>query len=120
MKKENNNKAYSPYSFKDALGEENPLFQGIAANDSKDSINFLFKNNNINNINNDINSVDQTNENLMLKSFLEEFVNKFNSPISNLFYGIMETKSHYLSCNIIRYNFQVFSFLEFPLQHVNT
>ena len=44
---------------------------------------------------------------------------KFNSPISNLFYGVMETKSQCHGCQIIKYNFQVYSFIEFPLQEVN-
>ena len=55
----------------------------------------------------------------MLNSFLQEFKEKFNSPISNLFYGMMETKSQCQLCSIIKYNFQVYSFLEFPLQQVN-
>ena len=127
--KNNNKKSYSPYSFKDVLSKENPLFAGIAANDSKDLINFLLerfhhelniinKDNNINN--NSMNIMeDQTNEQSMLKSFLDEFKEKFNSPISNLIYGILETKSQCQGCNIIKFNFQVYSFLEFPLQQVN-
>ena len=128
-KKENNNKSYSPNSFKEVLSKENPLFAGIAANDSKDLINFLLERfhkelnviNNENNINNNsmINMLDQTNEQLMLKLFLNEFQEKYNSPISNLFYGIIETKSQCQLCNIIKYNFQIYSFIEFPLQQVN-
>ena len=34
-------KSYSPYSFKEVLSKENPLFAGVQANDSKDLINFL-------------------------------------------------------------------------------
>ena len=55
----------------------------------------------------------------MLNLFLQEFKDKFNSPISNLFYGIMETKSQCNGCKTIKYNFQVYSFVEFPLQEVN-
>ena len=127
--KEKNNKPFSPYSFKEALSKENPLFAGIAANDSKDLINFLLERFhqelNIINKNNIIdnnamnNNQNQTNEQLMLKLFLDEFKEKFNSPISNLIYGIMETKSQCQGCNIIKFNFQVYSFLEFPLQQVN-
>ena len=42
-KKEDNNKSYSPYPFKEVLSKENPLFTGIAANDSKDLIYFLLE-----------------------------------------------------------------------------
>ena len=41
--RKNNNKAYSPTSFKEVLSKENPLFAGIAANDSKDLVNFLLE-----------------------------------------------------------------------------
>ena len=125
--RKNNNKSYSPTSFKEVLSRENPLFAGIAANDSKDLINFLIERfhlelneikQNINN-NDFINQEDQTNEQLMLKLFIDEFKEKFNSPISNLFYGILETKSQCLGCKVIKYNFQIYSFLEFPLQQVN-
>ena len=128
-KRENNKMSYSPNSFKEVLSKENPLFAGIAANDSKDLINFLLErfhqelniiDKNINNNGNDnLFNIDQTNENLMLKSFLDEYTQKFNSIISNLFYGILETKSQCKGCNMIKFNFQVFSFLEFPLEQVN-
>ena len=122
-------KSYSPNSFKNVLSKENPLFAGIAANDSKDLINFLLERfhqelnvinqkNNINN-NDNFNQVEQTNEFAVLKEFLEEYSQKFNSPISHLFYGILETKSQCQGCNVIKYNFQVYNFLEFPLQQVN-
>ena len=83
------------------LIQENPLFKGIAANDSKDLINFLLERfhqelnktntKNKNNLKN--NNIDQTNEKQMLNTFLQEFKEKFNSPISDLFYGVLETKS---------------------------
>ena len=121
-------KAYSPNSFKDVLGKENSSFAGIQANDSKDLINFLLErfhqetnviNNNININNIPIQQQDQTNEKLTLQLFLDESKQNFNSPISNLFYGILETKSQCKGCNVIKFNFQVYSFLEFPLQQVN-
>ena len=123
-------KAYSPNSFKDVLGKENSSFAGIQANDSKDLINFLIErfhqelnimnSKDINNENlNPLYQPDQTNEFLMLKEFMEELNQKFNSPISNLFYGVMETKSQCQGCKIVKFNFQVYSFLEFPLQEIN-
>jgi len=39
--RDNNNKFFSPNEFKEKLSQENPLFAGIAANDSKDLIFYL-------------------------------------------------------------------------------
>ena len=55
----------------------------------------------------------------MLYSFIIDFKEKYNSPISDLFYGLMEIKSQCQGCQIIKYNFQIYSFLEFPLKQVN-
>jgi len=122
----NNNKPYSPYSFKDVLSQENELFAGIQANDSKDLINFLIERlhqelNVIkeNNNNENFYQVNQLNENEALQFFLKDFTSNFNSIISKLFYGILETKSQCKGCNMIKFNFQLYSFLEFPLQHIN-
>jgi len=129
--KENNNKPIKPTSFKEILSKENSLFAGVAANDSKDFINFLIeklheelnepKLNKDNNIKNEINinNLNQGNEMEMLKLFFSDFQNKFNSIISNLFYGILETKYHCNVCQDIKFNFQIFSFIEFHLQQVN-
>ena len=130
--KENNNKPIKPTSFKEILSKQNSLFAGVAANDSKDFINFLIeklheelnepKLNKDNNINNEINinNINYGNEMDMLKLFLSDFPIKFNSIISNLFYGILETKYHCNVCQDIKFNFQIYSFIEFHLQQVNT
>jgi len=99
--KNTKNKPYSPESFKNAISEENPLFQGIQANDSRDLINFLlesmhvelnFEKNN-NNISNILmaNPHIQTNKNQMLDIYLKDFQNNNKSIISDLFYGTHET-----------------------------
>ena len=135
-KKENNNKPYSPTSFKEVLSKENPLFKGVAANDSKDLINFLLErfhqelggkkinkknksNSKKNSIEENMGNIDQTNESQMLKFFFDDFQEKYNTPISNCFYGILETKTQCNLCKLIKFNFQIYSFLEFPLQQVN-
>ena len=41
--RKNNGKAFPPDSFKNTLSQMNPLFAGIAANDSKDLINFILE-----------------------------------------------------------------------------
>ena len=123
-KNENNKKAYSPYAFKEKLIQENPLFDGNTVNDSIDLINFLLQRfhqelNITNKKLNNYNETNQTNEEIVLKSFLEEFAEYYNSSISNLFFGVIETKSQCKECEKIYYNFQVFNYLSFPLKEVN-
>jgi len=127
--KNNKNKPYSPESFKNAIGEENPLFQGIQANDIRDLINFLLENihvelnieNNNKNISNILmsNPHIQTNKKQMLEIYLKDFQNNNKSIISDLFYGTHETIYICNNCKNIKYNYGIFFFLEFPLQQVN-
>ena len=120
----NNGKAYSPDSFKNILSQMNPLFAGIAANDSKDLINFLLEtfhtelNKPTAKINNMITPQDQKDELRMFNLFFEEMQHNFQSKISDLFYGVLETQSRCLKCQGIKYNFQIYSFIEFPLEQV--
>jgi len=118
---------YPPYDFKDTLSQENPLFAGIAANDSKDLINFLLerfhqelnlvdKNKIINNGDENVNQMDEMQT---FNAFLKEYFQSNQSVIVETFYGIVETKSKCGGCNITKYNFQIYSFLEFPLKEVN-
>ena len=120
--------SFSPNTFKNVLSKENPLFSGIAANDSKDLLNFLLErlHNELNkkedqNISNNIQIIEQAqlNEELIKKIFFDDFTKKFRSIISDLFYFTIETKTKCCGCNNIKYNFQVCPFLEFPLEEVN-
>ena len=128
--KNNSKRYYEPYNFKTKIGEKNPLFAGIAANDSKDLILFIFQelhkelnhienqyNININNELNNINS-DQTNEELEYKIFSNDYYKVNNSFIQKLFYGEQATINFCHNCSIKRYNFNIFSFLIFPLEKV--
>ncbi len=125
----NKQKCYSPYDFKKKLSQENILFAGNFANDSKDLINFLLErihtelnvinNNNYNEDDFLVNNIDQLDENKVLNKFKKELEVKYNSIISNLFHGILETKSKCLKCECLKYNFQIFSFIEFPLKAIN-
>ena len=125
--KSNNGKSYAPHNFKNVLSELNPLFAGIAANDSKDLISFLLERfhqetniidtKNIND--NMISNADQLNENKMFNIFSTDMMARYKSIISDLFYGILETKTQCTNCKRIKYNFQVYSFLEFPLEQIN-
>ena len=129
----NNNSNYSPNAFKNILSQLDPLFQGVAANDSKDLINFILQrlhaelNSNINNdINNDNIFINQYDEQNVLQHFLDDFQLRERSIISGLFFGIIETKTECLNCKLINqsnnifnplysYNFQIINFIIFPL-----
>ena len=125
--KEKNGKSYSPISFKNVLSEMNPLFSGIAANDSKDLINFLLEtfHQELNSVNAQqktdymISLEDQRNEQRMLEIFVNDMKSNYNSQISILFYGVLETITTCSNCKRHKYNFQIYSFLEFPLEQVN-
>jgi ubiquitin carboxyl-terminal hydrolase 2/21 len=133
----NNKKSYSPYDFKNLISEMNPLFEGIAANDSKDLVNFILqqlhselnqkKENNI--INNYYIGANQNDEKNMLNSYLVDFQKKHCSIISDIFFGTLETVTECLNCKqrnlmnginnpLYLYNFQIFNFIIFPLEEI--
>ena len=115
---------YAPEEFKNKISKMNPLFEGIAANDSKDLVNFIImtlheelNKANKNQINNTNAIIDQRNKNLVFQSFANSFMSQNCSIISDLFYGI--------NCNITDcncgskiYNFQIYFFIIFPLEEV--
>ncbi len=117
---------YPPYDFKNALSEENSLFAGVQANDSKDLINFLLErfHHELNEPNSQTSNqnmiVNQMDEMQTLNAFFVEYFSANKSIITDLFYGIVETRSRCGGCGCTKYNFQIFSFLEFPLKEVNT
>ena len=129
-KKNAKTKSFSPNKFKTVLSEENPLFSGVAANDSKDLLNFLLErlhkelnkkkieNENINNDDPDTERA-QLSEEVMKNIFIKNFTKNYRSIISDNFYFAMETKVKCFGCNLIKYNFQVCPFIEFPLEEVN-
>ena len=114
-----------PYGFKDILSKNNPLFRGIAANDSKDLILYLeealhdelkIKKNIGNDFNRNIN-IDQRNENAVLFYFVKNF-SKETSIIKDLFHFITKTKTICQNCKNIIFNFQTNNFLIFPLEKI--
>lgn len=120
------NKSYSPYKFKNVLGNLNPLFLKNEANDSKDFIifiqeqfhqelNFLFerpiaKNNNIN--------INQFSDKIVKQNYFEFFMANYKSKISDLFYGTQRTFTTCENCQKSTYNYQIFSILIFPLESI--
>ena len=125
----NKSSGFSPYEFKQKLGELNPLFAQFAAGDSKDLLNYLImqmheelnasKTDKNKNQNFDI-RINQTNEQEVLKSFYDNFTKNYNSKISNVFYGCTKSQMICQNCGIITYNFDLYFFLIFPLEKVRT
>ena len=111
---------FAPYKFKEITGQLNPLFSGINANDAKDLLQFLlermhyelkmamfyFKDY----------AIDQTNEELAKQYFFNSYVFQNNSPILSYLYGIIKISTKCLKCNCIKYNFQSYNLLYFPLK----
>ena len=136
IKEYNKNKNnYSPNNFKNTISRMNPLFKGIAANDSKDLVGFILEqlhlelNNDIANNNRTNIKFDENDEESTLNYFLEDFQNNFSSIISDIFYGIIETRSECLLCKqrnqqqgifnpIYAYNFLVINYIIFPLEEI--
>ena len=126
-------KFYEPNDFKKRIGEKNPLFSGIAANDSKDLIMFILEelHKELNEPNQkDIDEkknldqnkqfqiVEQTNEVEEFKKFSEDYYNKNKSIIQKIFYGEQESFTHCENCKKTLYSFSIFNFLIFPLEKV--
>ena len=120
----NNVKSYSPHEFKTKISIMNPLFQGIAANDSKDLVNFLIMklheelNVPQHQIQIDTLNLDQTNMLLMYNTFIQNFNDTNNSKISQLFYAVNYNVTSCQNCHVNTYNFQTYFFLIFPLEEV--
>jgi len=117
-------KYYTPEEFKNKISKMNPLFEGIAANDAKDLVNFIImtlheelnkaKKCDINNNN----ILDQRDQQLMFNNFTKNFTSKNQSIISDLFYGINCNITQCTNCNSNIYNYQIYFFLVFPLEEV--
>jgi ubiquitin C-terminal hydrolase len=105
----------------------NPLFEGIAANDAKDLVNFIImtlhlelNKANPNNTNTNYNNIilDQRNKQLMLNNYITEFKKNNQSIISDLFYAM---NCNITQCNVCYqqiYNFQTYFFIIFPLEEI--
>ena len=115
-------KYYSPYNFKEIIGKMNPLFHGFHAADSKDLLFFIletlhdelnFVNNNMNNIN--MFNIDPSNKIQVFNSFMNNFILKNNSIITNLFYGFNESCLFCFRCQQRKYTFQSFNITIIPL-----
>ena len=134
VKKTKSDETYAPNDFKKRIGEKNPLFSGIMANDSKDLIMFVLEalhkelnqpnleyikklEADLNNQNN-FQIQQQSNEIEEHRKFAEDYYNKNKSIIQELFYGEQESFTFCHECKANIYNFSIFSFLIFPLEKV--
>jgi ubiquitin C-terminal hydrolase len=122
---QNKNKYFAPEEFKKKISDMNPLFRGIAANDSKDLVNFIImtlhselnKNSN-KNPNNNYEILDQSKKNLVFNNFCKEFAENNNSIISDLFYSTNCNETKCSNCKIQIDNYQIYFFIIFPLEEV--
>ena len=121
----NAKKFYSPHNMKEKISKMNPLFEGIAACDAKDLVNFIIMKlheelNKVKNHPKNNNNIflDQTNEQLVFNIFMQDFANNNQSIISDLFYGTNKNITQCSFCNYTVYNYQIFFFLNFPLEEV--
>ena len=117
---------YAPNDFKEKISKMNPLFEGIAANDAKDLVNFL-----IMTLHGELNKAkaediidnsnvfeDQRNKDLVLKNFAKSFTKSNQSIISDLFYALNYNMNLCTNCQALTYNYQIYFFLIFPLEEV--
>ena len=128
---ENNNNPFSPNDFIRIISQDNS-YKGNKSSDSKDVIIFLLDKlhkelNIIKDVSNDNEDYDRiiNNQNIILDKdklyeIFEKYYNKnYNSIISHLFYGIREKKIKFKCCNTIKYNYDVYSYIEFPLEKIS-
>ena len=121
-KKDPSIKDYPPKEFKETISKMNPLFEGIAANDAKDLVNFIIMTLDLeldDDSNNQFVQYSQANNNTqeyMRTKFLQDF--KQNTIVTKLFYGINYNASKCTKCSKEFYNYQTFFFLIFPLEEV--
>ena len=121
--------SYRPEDFKKTISEYNPLFEGVKANDSKDLIIFLLEilNKELNNIhhkkhnskgneNETYPKIDVSNENEVLKVFVDDYNKHYSSVIGNNLCGFQKSIITCQYCHKPAYNFNIFNLLIFSLE----
>jgi len=110
-----NKNSYSPNHFKDVISEMNPLFRGIAANDSKDLILFLLEKMH-EELNMPQNYIPEQNISNDLLIFRQGYYSVNCSIITKTFIHEMESKIRCCSCGFETYNYNAQNFIIFPLE----
>ena len=113
-----NKKSYSPKNFKETISHMNPLFKGVAANDSKDLILFLFEK-----IHEELNIqkeyiISDQNIPYELKIFRENYYSKNSSIIEKTFYYEIKTINQCSNCGNQLINYSIQNIIIFPLEKI--
>ena len=119
----NNNNPYSPNNLKLIINKK--------ANDIKGFIAFIFEklNKELNEMKDsdimDYNYIIKNNPEIQLvqekvyEIFEKYYKKNYNSIASKLFYGICEKKLRCKTCNTTKYSYDIFSFIEFPIDKIH-
>ena len=119
-KDKNQSKSFAPYKFKELVGELKSDFRGNDANDAKDLLQFI-----VEKMHSELKisvkqfsdyNIDQTNELQAIQYFHDEYTFQNFSPFFKYLYGIIKIQSKCLNCQTVKYNFQSYNLLYFPLK----
>ena len=112
-------KYFTPKDFKNIISQLNPLFQGIAANDSKDLIIFIYEtmHNEINRPNH-YEEVNSSNIDKDLLLFRSNYYSKNSSFLIETFYFEQQSEIKCLSCSFSKISYNISNILIFPLEKV--
>ena len=115
----NGRKYFTPTNFKNIISQLNPLFEGIAANDSKDLIIFIYETMH-NEINRQIHfeEVNSYNIDKDLLLFRKNYYSKNSSFLIKTFYFEQQSEINCLSCNFSKISYNISNILIFPLEKV--
>ena len=108
---------YTPTDFKNCISKMNPLFKGIAANDSKDLIIFIYET-----IHAEINKQKKYNkdisDNQELALFRNDYYSKNCSFLIDIFYFEQQSELTCLNCNYTKISYNIANIIIFPLEKV--
>jgi len=114
--KSGNKNYYTPTDFKNCISKMNPLFEGIAANDSKDLIIFLYET-----MHNEINKKDQfqkINAADELSLFRNDYYSKNSSFLIKTFYFEIQSDMTCKSCGFNKSSYNIANIIIFPLEKI--
>ena len=123
LPKDNNNQNYyNPTDFKNIISQMNPLFEGIAANDSKDLILFIYET-----IHKEINTLpynynqfylNNCNNDYELVNFRNSYYSVNSSILVDTFYFEQQSSLRCTRCGFTKISYNIVNMLIFPLEKV--